>query len=301
MKTIKLILWSLLASACLFSACDKGNTPDSGDGGENNGGGQFKWVKRARIGTASMAKEGTSCYTATIGNKIYYLSYLGDLWEYDVANNIWSQKQHIPTPSNGVSGMYALDGVLHVTCYYTTSYIYDPQSDSWEDISSGPNMYNIIVINGILTNPPSLSATYQSNFITKGTKAYCIATFIDRPGGGFHYYNRTVMCEYDTTTGLWTEKASVPKVTNNPLHSLIFWYGGKMYCYINEEYTNGWGADHDKTIYYHYNEVNYEFVPIKVDAFPVPDAHFFWYPIAEAEGRVFFGPVGNDYYELVKN
>ncbi|MDB5283273.1 MAG: type sorting protein [Bacteroidota bacterium] len=110
---------------------------------------QYTWTPKACL--PGISRDGHGSFS--LGNKGYIVcgmsqvaTPIGEVWEYNLANNSWAQKNNFPGiarvgPFSFAIGNYAYAGGgadVYATTFYTDFYKYDPSTDTWTPIAAFP-------------------------------------------------------------------------------------------------------------------------------------------------------------------
>jgi N-acetylneuraminic acid mutarotase len=178
--------------------------------------------------TAYPGNIGRACFYACSGNKAYIgggyqlgsSSFQSDFWEYNIANNTWSQKASFPFGgrANGIS--FESGGLIYAGFgqYFSTSYndlwAYDPSTNTWAQKASFPGSGRI-------------AATYFSLngkiIVGGGSNTSSSSTYND-------YY------EYDPLSDTWSSLGNFPIASRSG--AAAFSLSGKAYVVTGNDGTS---------------------------------------------------------------
>lgn len=159
-------------------------------------------------------------------------NFLNDLWEYDEANDTWTQKADFPGMGGGFCGVFVIENKAYVIGGTTGKlnadgsnqlYEYDPAADTWTQKADFPAQY--------IKDQPFAFAANGKGYISCGQTDAGIS-------------DKTY--EYDPAADTWTEKAAFAGGAVSS--GVTFMANGVPYCGLG-----GQGGTDYPTVFYTYN------------------------------------------------
>jgi N-acetylneuraminic acid mutarotase len=181
-----------------------------------------------------------------LGRNDLNMSTLKDCWEYDPANNSWTQKANFPGVARVKATGAAVDGKAYVglgfdpaqgifnsKAYLSDWWMYDPETDTWTKRTPFPGSGKIACMSYVLNGLIYVGAGYEGLSFTTELYAYDPVTnnwigkrkLIGKPrsgsiacsdgkkvffGTGFTAFDENDWYEYNGVYDLWKKRKSLP-------------------------------------------------------------------------------------------
>lgn len=220
------------------------------------------FVQRARFG--GIARSGASSFAIQdkgyiVGGRkslFYYNTGYKDVWQFDPANNSWSQKANFPgtTTANGIAFTVGKKGYYGLGGSNTDFWEYDPATNSWVKKANFPGTGRFGAVSFAIGskgyvgtglsnlqdfweyNPSTNQWTQRANFGGVG-RSYAVGFSINGKGyigtGNSSTGYRNDFWEYDTTANNWTQRANFGGTARR--YAVGFAVGGMGYIGTGED------------------------------------------------------------------
>jgi N-acetylneuraminic acid mutarotase len=312
MKTIDLkrfLFFVMLSLSVLSCSKDDNGKEDSEnrdpDPIEKNG--KLEWIKRSNIGTSAIS----NCIVFPVGDYIYYLGdaqTMGDFWRYNYKKDEWKQMKspRATTVSSGFvrDGRIFILGSPHSEADKSLEYV--PASDEWK-LASEPSYIQGKIHSPIYVLKDKLYVFFNDCFFSfdKISNTWIRTTttashpYVFYEDGVYlndmiyftgRSYPSLYIHEFNPENERWTEKENVSTSYDDGMIS--FAYKGNLYIYTSDQTIHGKHAR-----LYEYDSVKNEIESFEIegDIQLVDDAT----RAVVVGDRIFVGPQGNNYWELV--